>query len=255
MDIRIGTSGYSFDDWKGAFYPSDIPKGKLLDFYVGYFNTVEINSTYYRIFDPSVAANMVKKAPEGFEFLVKAHSSFTHQRDEAPAKRDQYLASIEAFRESNTLSGILAQFPYSFKFSGASLEHVLSAKQYFAEIPVYIEFRHTSWSNNEVFVALRDAKLGWVSVDLPKLPNLPDSRMVVSTDTAYIRLHGRNAEAWYDGGDRRYDYNYSEDDLKDWQAKLDSIRKKSSKAYVFFNNCYRGQAVRNAQQMIELFKL
>jgi len=255
MDIRIGTSGYSFDDWKGAFYPSDIPKGKMLDFYVAHFNTVEINSTYYRIFNPSVAVNMVKKAPQGFDFVVKAHSSFTHQRAEALGRRDEYLASIEAFRESDSLSGILAQFPYSFQYSQDSLEHILSAKEYFDAIPVYIEFRHNSWSNNEAYVALRDAKLGWVSVDLPKLPNLPDSRMVISTDSAYIRLHGRNSETWYEGGDRRYDYNYTDDDLKDWQAKIDSIRKKSSKAYVFFNNCYRGQAVRNAQKMIELFKL
>ena len=79
-DIRIGTSGYSFEDWKGNFYPADVPKGKMLDYYVNFFPTVEINSTYYRIPHPAVMANIVKKAPKGFDFMVKVPQSFTHRR-------------------------------------------------------------------------------------------------------------------------------------------------------------------------------
>lgn len=82
MDIRIGTSGYSFEDWRGEFYPTDVVKGKMLDHYVKFFRTVEINSTYYRIPHPAVMAKIAKKAPDGFDFMVKVPQSFTHRRTE-----------------------------------------------------------------------------------------------------------------------------------------------------------------------------
>ena len=80
--VRVGTSGYSFEDWRGSFYPEKIARGKMLDQYVLHFDTVEINSTYYRIPHPAVMHNIVKKAPEGFDFMIKAPQSFTHRRTE-----------------------------------------------------------------------------------------------------------------------------------------------------------------------------
>ncbi len=256
MNFRVGTSGYSFEDWRGEFYPASVPKGKMLDYYVQHFETVEINSTYYRISHPKVAANMVAKAPDGFDFMVKSHASFTHEREGAAAARDSYLASIQPFVESGKLAGILAQFPQSFHFTPANLSYTLRGADYFGTAgKLFVEFRHDSWHSREAYRPISEAGLGWVSVDLPALPRLPKPDVVISGEVGYIRFHGRNAQKWHGGGDERYDYNYSRSELDEWQAKLNRLRNKPKNVYLFFNNCYRGQAVRNARELIELFKL
>ena len=114
MNVRVGTSGYSFQDWRGNFYPEGIDKGKMLDHYVQHFNTVEINTTYYRIPHPRVFENMVSKAPEGFDFMVKVPQSFTHRRTDLEQDRDCIHQAIAPLVESGKLDGLLAQFPYSF---------------------------------------------------------------------------------------------------------------------------------------------
>ncbi|HPI33126.1 MAG TPA: DUF72 domain-containing protein, partial [candidate division Zixibacteria bacterium] len=91
MEIRIGTSGFSFEDWRGSFYPETIDKGKMLDYYVERFSTVEINSTYYRIPHPAVMRNLAKKAPEGFDFVVKLPQSVTHRRQDIEEDLRQFL--------------------------------------------------------------------------------------------------------------------------------------------------------------------
>lgn len=251
--IRIGTSGFSFADWKGEFYPAGLPAGKFLEYYAERFPTVEINATYYAIPSPAVAQKMIARTPESFDFMVKAHASFTHQRHLAASRRDEYLKAIEPFHAAGRLAGALAQFPYSFKHSPANQAYVESAREYFPDRPVFVEFRHDSWYQKSVFYALKEKNIGWVSVDLPKLAHLPQPYAVASTETAYVRLHGRNADKWYEGGDERYNYLYSEEELAEWKAKLEKLN--ASSTYAFFNNCYRGQAVKNARELIELFDL
>lgn len=255
MDYRIGTSGFSFADWQGPFFPQGLPKSRWLEYYAERFNTLEINSTYYGIPRPQVAERMVQRTPDTFDFMVKAHSSFTHERHKAAESRRAYLEAIAPFVASGKLAGILAQFPYAFQHSRANLDYLLSGRDYFPDQRLFVEFRHDSWSQRPVFYALRDAGIGWVSVDLPELPRLPERHALAATDTAYLRLHGRNSEKWYGGGDQRYDYLYSRDELIEWKEKLLRLEGRARTAYVFLNNCYRGQAVRNAQELIELFEL
>lgn len=253
--MRIGTSGFSFADWKEEFYPAGLPAGKFLEYYAERFQTVEINATYYAIPSPAIAEKMIARTPESFDYMVKAHASFTHQRHLAAAKRDEYLKAIEPYHSAGRLAGILAQFPYSFKHTQANQAYVESAREYFPDRQVFVEFRHDSWYQRPVFYALKEKRIGWVSVDLPRLPHLPEPHAVASTETAYVRLHGRNADKWYEGGDERYNYLYSQEELAEWKDKLQKLSEKASSTYAFFNNCYRGQAVRNARELIELFDL
>lgn len=255
MEVRIGTSGFSFADWKGEFYPEKMQPKDFFAYYTERFNTVEINSTYYGIPRPQVSENLVKRAPEGFDFMVKAHASFTHERESAGEKRAQYLDAIRPYAESGKLAGLLAQFPYSFKFNQANLDYVLSGRDYFPDHRLFVEFRHDSWYKRPPYYTIRDAGLIWVSVDLPELSHLPKPYALAEHDLCYIRLHGRNKEQWYGGGDRRYDYLYSEAQLNEWKQKLAKLEGKAKRAYIFFNNCYRGQAVRNAKELIQLFEL
>lgn len=250
--LRIGTSGYSFDDWRGPFYPEKIEKGKMLNHYVQHFPTVEINSTYYRIPHPAVMARIAEKAPEGFDFMVKVPQSFTHRRRDLEADIGAYREALQPMAESGKLSGVLAQFPYSFKFTPESLDYLARCRDWVAPHPLYVEFRHNSWVNRAMYDRLRTEQIGYVCVDEPDLPNLLAPDAFATTDTAYIRLHGRNADRWWNGGALRYDYRYSTEQLEEWREKIRKLVTKVKQAYVYFNNCHEGQAVENAKQFAEM---
>ncbi len=251
MEIRIGTSGYSFDDWRGTYYPVDIDKGKMLDYYVKEFPTVEINSTYYRIPHPAVMYNIVKKAPSGFDFMVKVPQTFTHKRHDLEKDIADYNECLKPMIEPGKLTGLLAQFPYSFKFSADALDYIAIIRDAVAPIPLHVEFRHSSWVNRQMYDRLRQEQIGYVCVDEPQLSGLLEPHLFNTTETAYIRLHGRNAEQWWDGGALRYDYTYSKEELEEWRQKIAKLKDKGEveKIYIYFNNCHLGQAIPNAKDM------
>ncbi len=249
MEIRVGTSGYSFDDWVGPFYPGDIKKGKMLDYYVNHFNTVEINSTYYRIPHPAVMANIEKKTPKDFEFMVKAPQQLTHKRKSIEETVKAFKECLKPVEDAGKLKGILAQFPYSFKFTNTGLEYIKNCRELLKPHDLFVEFRHDGWVNRQMYDSLRDSKIGYVNVDEPQLPGLLKPDCFNTTRTGYIRLHGRNAEHWWEGGALRYDYDYSPEQLQEWKEKIDKLRGKTDKLFIFFNNCHLGQAIKNATDM------
>ena len=251
MEVRIGTSGFSFNDWQGNFYPQDLPKGKWLEYYSGRFNTVEINSTYYRIPHPRVLENMVKKAPPGFDFIVKVPQSFTHRRRDLEADTAAFREAIRPVEEAGVLSGVLAQFPYSFKFSERGLDYVAACRDLVAPNPLFAEFRHSGWVNRPMYERLKAEQIGYVAVDEPQLPGLLAPDCFATTETGYVRLHGRNAEQWWNGGALRYDYRYSAEELEVWREKIRKLLQKVKKAYIYFNNCHQGQAVANAAEFMK----
>lgn len=251
-DIRVGTSGYSFEDWRDNFYPATIDKGKMLDHYVKYFPTVEINSTYYRIPHPAVCYNIVKKAPDNFDFIVKVPQSYTHKRINLEEDVKNFSESIRPFVDSGKLSGLLAQFPYSFKFNQNNLDYLKIIKDVTEPHELFVEFRHNGWVNRTMYDNLKENNIGYVCVDEPQLNGLLKPDMFATTDNAYVRLHGRNTKDWWNGGDLRYDYNYSETELEDWRNKVLKIKAKMKKVYVFFNNCHHGQASKNALEFMNL---
>ena len=253
-EVVIGTSGYSFDDWEGEFYPVGLPKGKRLDFYKDHFKAVEINSTYYRIPHPAVFYNMVKKVGEDFEFVVKTHRSFTHDRDDLENKSHEYNEAVKPIIESGRLKGYIAQFPYSFKYSQEGLDYILRGTDYFSGAPLFVEFRNSSWDRQEVYQALSDEGIGFCAVDEPQLAGLFPPKALATIDIGYIRLHGRNGAKWWSGGGERYDYLYSEKELKEWKNKIEDLKSKTNKIYLFFNNCHLGQAVRNAKMFMEMMQ-
>jgi uncharacterized protein YecE (DUF72 family) len=254
--IKIGTSGYSFKDWKGNFYPEQIQDGKMLDYYKDYFDTVEINSTYYRIQEPKIFFYLDKKTPENFHFIVKVNQETTHKRKKNKESIEQLIKSLDSIIKSNKLKGLLAQFPYSFRFNRDNLKYIGETQTFCKEIPLIVEFRHTSWLQNEVYDFFSEKNITYVCVDEPKLDYLLPKQDTCTSETGYIRFHGRNATNWYDTskGDR-YDYLYTEDELKEW---LDIIRKMKDKTkilYLFFNNCHHGSASLNASMMKKILRL
>jgi uncharacterized protein YecE (DUF72 family) len=255
MEIKIGTSGYSFDDWVGPFYPEKIKKGKMFDHYINYFSTVEINSTYYRIPHPAVMANIDKKAPDGFEFIVKTPQQITHKRTDIDKIAKEFGECFKPMVDSGRLKGLLAQFPYSFRYSPINQEYIKYCADIFKPHTLFVEFRHNGWVNRTLYDALKAEQIGYVCVDEPQLPGLLKPDCFNTTDIAYIRFHGRNSEQWWSGGSLRYDYNYSDQELREWKEKIEKLEGKAKKVFIFFNNCHLGQAVKNALQMKEMLNL
>ncbi len=259
-NLRIGTSGYSYPDWIGVIYPPGLPRNGWLTFYAETFDTVEINSSYYRMPHADMLAALVRKVdPERFVFTVKTPQAFTHHRHELPEATASFVAALEPLIRSQSLGSVLAQFPFSFKRDQASLAHLEAVRRAIpAEVPVHIEFRHNSWYRADVLDFLRAHDLGFVNVDLPPLPGLPGGVTDhVTNDFGYFRFHGRNAANWWrpkTTGDR-YDYLYTADELEPWMPTINKVRDTARTTFLFMNNCHRGKSAINAAQLQERLSL
>lgn len=255
MELRIGTSGYSYDDWKGVFYPIRLPKGKMLDYYSRFFNCVEINSTYYNIPHKNVFAQMERKTPEDFHFIVKVHKNTTHDRKNNRESIEKLLEAIQPLIEAEKFSGFLAQFPYSFKNSSQNLNYLQETKSYFEGFPLFVEFRNWTWANPQVISFLKERQISYVNVDEPRLKGLIRPQGVTTSPYGYIRFHGRNSVDWWKGTNiTRYNYFYTKSELDEWLTKIATLLKKTYKTYIFFNNHPQGQAVKNAEMLKDLLK-
>ncbi len=255
--ILIGTSGFSYKDWVGSFYPQNTGNAEMLEFYAGKFPCVELNFTYYQMPSTRTIEGLVRKVPEDFEFCVKANRMMTHEIDidEDPGLREKifndFMEALKPMTNRGFLGCILAQFPWSFKKTKSNMEYVLGFKELLSEVPVVVEFRNAEWITNETFDLLRSHSLGFCAVDEPSLPGLVPPIAEATSALGYVRFHGRNAKKWWkhDTPGERYDYLYLEAELKEWIPKIRQVADKTEKTYVFFNNCHSGQAAENARML------
>ncbi len=252
--IKIGTSGYSYPEWRGPFYPEGLPQQRMLEFYTRHFPAVEINSTYYHIPPARNMASMARRAEGRAEFAVKAHQDMTHTRDKYGDALPLFRDAIAPLREAGSLGCVLVQFPFSFKATPENTDFLRRIAGDLAPDPVAVEFRHRSWTSEETFDLLRNLGVAYCCVDEPRLPNLPLPVVRATAPIAYIRFHGRNRQKWWTHAEawERYDYLYSDGELLEWVPKIRSLAEATQKCYAFFNNHARGQAVTNAQMLIGL---
>jgi uncharacterized protein YecE (DUF72 family) len=253
--IYVGTSGYSFRDWVGPFYPPGTRPAEMLAHYVRRFPAVEINSTYYRLPSPETMSRMEKKTPPRFRFIVKFQSEITHRRNRDPDPFRAFREVIRPLEETSKFHGALAQFPWSFRNTEENRGYLEFLRDHFPDRPVFFEFRHDSWATRETAALLRRLDAGFCTVDEPRLRGLFPPLVHVSGEVGYVRLHGRNAEAWWGGGSERYNYLYNEGELAEWAEKIREMASRTRDTFVFFNNCHAGRAVQNAKRMTELLQL
>jgi uncharacterized protein YecE (DUF72 family) len=241
----VGTSGYSFADWVGGFYPSGTRSGEMFGLYAQRFAAVELNFTFYAMPGTRTLAALAAKSPPGFGFWVKVNQTITHHQDRAPARA--FIDALAPLREGGKLLGVLFQFPQSFHRTIDSRKFLAAALEDFASLPSAVEFRHSSWDHPSTALGLRERNVTLVIPDVPPIASLYRAAPQVTSDTAYIRLHSRSAGKWYAGEKERYDYGYSEGELRavleDWSGLESSVKSVN----VFFNNCHRGQAAANAE--------
>jgi len=215
MQILAGTSGYSYKEWKGTFYPDDLPAAKMLSFYATKFNTVEINNTFYRMPEPKMVGKWANEVPDNFVFVLKAPQRITHQKRLAGAEDDVRYFFETAAELGLKLGPVLFQLPPFAKKDAAKLSAFL---RILPQHPAAFEFRHESWFDDEVFGLLRDHDAALVAADTDDVQD--PSKLPMSTASwGYLRL--RRTE-------------YAAEDIQKWAKRVES--QNWSSAYVFFKH-------------------
>lgn len=247
-EIYIGTSGYSYPDWRGVLYPRGLKSGDFLPCYARRFVFTELNFSYYRQPLPEQCRQFLNQTPQDFLFTLKAHQSLTHLRgpgwEEAAAL---FREGINPLVETRRLGAVILQFPYSFGYTRENRLYLARLLERLEGLPVAVEFRKQEWQNPSVRKGLRERKAAEVITDSPELPGLPEAQISLTSDWGYIRFHGRNADNWWDGDNvSRYDYNYSGPELAGWVDSIGKMVQKTRRLFIAFNNHRKGQAVENA---------
>jgi len=269
VSIHVGTSGWSYPTgrgtWNGLFYPSPRPRGfDELAWYADHFDTVEVNSTFYRMPEAALGQSWVRRTRPGFLFSVKLFQKFTHPdmylaRD-GVRDWDLSLADVDLFRQglapladAGRLAAVLIQFPPSFHAMPETrgyLDWLLAA---FAGHPLAVELRHRSWSDDRPATAAALAARGaaWTIIDEPKFAQSIRQSLDAALDPAplvYLRLHGRNAAEWWahDAAEDRYDYLYSREELTPFADAARHADRPGRRVLVYMNNHFSAKAVANA---------
>jgi uncharacterized protein YecE (DUF72 family) len=275
-EVRIGTSGWSYPSgpgtWNGVFYPARRSGARgtgELAYYAEHFDTVEVNSSFYRLPDPVVTRRWAAHTPPRFDFCLKLYQKFTHPGmysksaavraagEESPipavtgADVDAFRQAIDPLSSAGRLGALLVQFPPSFRHGDDAREYLGWLMQSFSGYPLAVELRHRSWSDHQeaVQALLKAHGAAWVQIDEPKFRfSIRQNHLPNLGSLYYMRLHGRNAEKWWthDHPDERYNYLYSPSEIDEFAGIVSRVRQVVQKIYVFLNNHFAGKAVANA---------
>ncbi|HEX8254696.1 MAG TPA: DUF72 domain-containing protein [Thermoanaerobaculia bacterium] len=253
--IRVGPAGWSYTDWEGVVYPPHKSKFDHLAYLASFFDTIEINSPFYRIPPPTHARSWVRRVSENpdFKFTTKVFRGFTHEAAKlAPADVKAFRNYLDPLMEADRLGAILLQFPWSFKNSPESCEKLSALFKEFGEYPKALEVRHSTFQNEEFFDFLGEHDVAWVNVDQPLFDNSVKPSDTVTGPLAYARFHGRNYEKWFAHKEswERYNYLYTQKELEPWVERIETMAKNKD-TYVVTNNHFRGQAIVNAGEIRE----
>jgi uncharacterized protein YecE (DUF72 family) len=270
--IRVGVCSWADETLTKVWYPPGVKSGEeRLRYYAERFDVVEANSTYYRLPDPHATALWAARTPDRFTMHVKAFGVMTRH----PVKLDQlptdlrdvptdargrvdrpprefraevfrrFREALDPLRDAGKLGGILMQFPSYVVYKPASLEYVEWAQEQLGDDEMMVEFRHESWLDEDnradTLRFLEERGLTYVIVDAPKTggKNVVPTVEAVTSETAYVRFHGRNAETWNKrtgSAAERFDYLYGEEELRDWAPRLRELGGQAQAVYAMFNN-------------------
>lgn len=250
MQVWIGTSGYSYADWVGGFYPKGLRSNQMLAYYSRHFPLVELNYTFYHPPTAAMLRKMAERTPPSFQFVVKLPKSISHEQ--SPRDLNGFREAVLTLQKRGQLIGLLCQLPQSNHESDAHRAWLKTLAKSLGDLHLAVEFRHRSWATPDLGEWMDEQGLELVAVDAPPLPNLFPSGLLYPQPRVYVRLHSRRAENWYRSEKERYDYRYSDPELGEWVGSLAGADGTET-ALILFNNCYRSQAVANAERMAILF--
>ena len=194
-NIRCGTAGWSYPHWNGVVYAKAKPRGfHALEFVSAYFDSVEINSSFYQPLRPEVARLWLKKTEHNprFFFTAKLHRRFTHDRTLDPAEVAQFKEGLWPLRNANRLGCLLMQFPWTFRFTEENRDWFVALRRAFHEFPLVAEMRHSTWMSEEALGVFMDYRVGFCNIDQPVYASAMPPAACLTSPIAYVRLHGRN---------------------------------------------------------------
>jgi uncharacterized protein YecE (DUF72 family) len=242
-DLLIGTSGWSYNEWTGVFYPAS--STNKLSFYSKLYKTAEVDSSFYAFPSKGLVLGWARYTPDDFVFSVKLPQLLTHEKKLELSKGVEadlirFLGLLKPLIATGKLGPVLIQLPPSFAYQSDfdKLKGFLGKAP--EDIKFAVEFRHPSWLREDVWSYLRGRNVANVIVDEPLLP--PDT--VTTADFAFIRWHGHGARPWYN-------YRYSEKELDGWVPKVKEVTARVKKTFGYFNNHFKGFAVENSLKMME----
>ncbi len=266
-NILIGTAGFSYKDWEGVVYPSDLKRRKLhpLEYLAQFFDCCEINTSFYGHIRPSVGKGWCEKTAAvnpGFQFTAKLFQGFTHvPRGTPPPSPFQLTVSAEeeklaregldSIAAEGKLGAVLIQFPVSFKNADDTRDYLFQLISRFKEYPLVLEIRHESWNDPDILARLAEQGVGFCNIDQPHLGKSIRETQHVTSPVGYVRLHGRNYKEWFQAVHRndRYNYLYKPKELEGWKEKIINISRRTRKTFAITNNHYHGQAAVNALEL------
>ena len=300
MSVRVGTCSWADESLSKLWYPPGVSSAEArLRWYAEHFDTVEVNSSYYALPTEEMATAWAQRTPPGFVFHVKAFGMMTRHpvrveqlppdmRSEAefdergrigrPSRQlrsavfGRFLRAVEPLREAGKLGGVLMQLPQYVVFKPSSFAYLEWAREQLTDHHMLVEFRHRSWLTDEhreqTLAFLERLPATYVMVDAPRVTsdNVAPTVVARTSDTAYLRLHGRNAATWNSrggGAAKRFDHLYSRDELAEWVGPLRELAGSAREVFAMFNNNGRStdvngnpfaQAPANAAQLLELLK-
>jgi uncharacterized protein YecE (DUF72 family) len=270
--VRIGTCSWADEALTKHWYPKGVAARERLAWYAERFSTVEVDSTFYRVPDRSMVQGWADRTPDDFVMHVKAFGLMTRHpvkleqvppdlregmpvdergRVDRPPREArgrvfrEFLDALEPLRETGKLGGILFQLPPYVVWKPASVDYLEWAQEQLGGDTMLVEFRHRSWFEDdvrdEVLRWLEERGMAYVTVDAPKVDakNVPPTVVAATAPMSYVRFHGRNAATWNKRGGsaaERFDYTYSEEELREWVEPLRELSTRSEEAYAFFNN-------------------
>jgi uncharacterized protein YecE (DUF72 family) len=252
--IRIGPAGWSYKDWEGIVYPVSKPKGFHEAAYLAqYFDTIEINSTFYRPPEPGIARNWARRviANPRFRFTAKLWRGFTHERNATAVDEE----GIDPLVEAGRFGALLLQFPWSYKNDEGNRAYLFKLFRHFREYPLVLEVRHASWNQEEILDVLEELGVGLCNIDQPLFAKSIKPAAHATSPVGHIRFHARNYKNWFtenrQTGDR-YNYLYALDELEPWVERAKVVAKRAKDTYVVTNNHFLGKAIVNAFEMVSL---
>jgi uncharacterized protein YecE (DUF72 family) len=266
--LRIGTAGWSYKDWEGVFYPPGMSRRKIhpLEYLAHFFDTTEINTSFYGPLKPELAKLWCRKVAavnRNFLFTAKLYRAFTHSPIAVmeptsaatirPTDEDERLTreGLDSIANEGLLGALLIQFPVSFKNTSLNREYIERLLRQFIEYPRVVEVRHSSWNDPATLASFAQENVGFCNIDQPLLGRSLRPTEHVTSAIGYIRLHGRNYEQWFDSDNRndRYNYLYSERELAGWKNRILNVAEKAQATYVITNNHFESKAGVNALEL------
>ncbi|MDQ6826843.1 MAG: DUF72 domain-containing protein [Candidatus Eremiobacteraeota bacterium] len=238
-NFRLGTSGFTYGDWRNRFYPKGVSQSRWLAFYAQRFSTVELNATTYRLPKEAQVARWCDTVADNFIFTVKLSRLITHRKDLPPRLDDfihNYMDRIGCFDRSK-LGQILCQFPPFLERDDQRLEAFLDKLP--AEYRYVVEFRHKSWNQEAVYQILRRRKMAFCIHDYPRAKTAD----VVTADFAYVRFHGYTS---------LYAGSYPKRTLQRWAKRLRAVGSRVNCTFIYFNNDVEAAAIGDAQYLRKL---